>query len=221
MATASAWSRVTHHAHRASTLETDERYTPEWVLDLVTSALGGIDLDPCADPQRRVQAKNHFTKEDNGLEQPWKGRVFLNPPFSNSKDWVRHLSLYLASGAVTEAVVLIPVMALTNKSSRLLLREQAEGFVLMERNLSFLDADYKPLGEMSSFPFALVYAGSNFNRFLSATGDAGIPCVINKPHSQIKKMSCAYCGKPFTAIRTTRKYCGTTCRVEAFRSRTR
>lgn len=217
---ASAWSRVTNHANTAATSVTDERYTPGWVLDLVASALGGIDLDPCADPQRRVQASHHFTKEDNGLEQPWKGRVFLNPPFSNSKEWIRHLSLYFASGAVTEAVVLLPVMALTNKSSRLLLREQAEGFVLLERKLSFLDADYKPIGEMSSFPFALVYAGGNFHKFLSVMGDVGIPCVINKPHSQIKKMSCAYCGKPFTAVRTTRKYCGTTCRVEAFRRRT-
>lgn len=220
MVSASAWSRVTNHASTAPTSITDERYTPDWVLDLVVSALGGIDLDPCADPQRRVQATQHFTKTDNGLEQPWKGRVFLNPPFSNSKDWIRHLSLYFASGAVTEAVVLLPVMALTNKSSRLLLREQAEGFVLLERKLSFLDADYKPIGEMSSFPFALVYAGGNFHKFLSVIGDVGIPCVINKPHSQIKKMSCAYCGKLFTAVRTTRKYCGTTCRVEAFRRRT-
>lgn len=221
MATAPAWSRVTHYAHRASTLETDERYTPEWVLDLVTSVLGEIDLDPCADPRLRVKARKHFTKEDNGLEHPWSGRVFLNPPFSKSSDWVRHLSLYVAGGFVTEAVVLLPVMALTNKSARLLMRQQAEGFVLLERKLSFLDSEYEPIGEMSSFPFALIYVGSNYSNFLSVMGDVGIPCTIKKQHSQTKLLSCEYCGNTFTAVRSTRKYCGTTCRVEAYRRRSK
>jgi len=219
--TAASWSRVTNHATTADPVVTDERYTPGWVLDLVIKVLGGIDLDPCADPQRRVQATTHFTKNDNGLEQPWSGRVFLNPPFSNSRDWIRTLSLYVASGAVSSAVVLIPVMALTNKSARLLIREQAAGFLLLDRKLSFLDSDYKPLGEMSAFPFALVYVGGDFSKFLSVAGQFGVPCVINKPHSQTRTVCCSYCGKPFSAIRTTRKYCGTTCRVEAFRRRTR
>lgn len=219
LVTAPAWSRVTNYANTTDTAVTDERYTPQWVLDLVTLVLGAIDLDPCADPQRRVQAAQHFTKQDDGLERPWRGRVFLNPPFSNSSDWVRHLSVYVASGAVTEAVVLLPVMALTNKSARLLLRQQAEGFVLLERKLSFLDSCYQPIGEMSSFPFALVYVGGNFCKFLDVLGDIGIPCAIKKQHSQGKLISCDYCGKCFTALRSTRKYCGTTCRVEAFRRR--
>jgi len=216
-----SWSRVTEHSHNADPLTTDERYTPQWVLDLVVQTLGAIDLDPCADPRRRVPAAQHFTKENNGLERPWSGRVFLNPPFSNSSDWIRHLSLYVAGGAVTEAVVLLPVMALSNKSARLLLRQQAEGFVLLERKLSFLDSRYEPLGEAASFPFALIYVGNHFYKFLVAMNDTGISCAIKKQHSQVKLLSCAYCGKPFSAIRTTRKYCGTTCRVEAFRRRTR
>ena len=216
---AAAWSRVTNHTNTVPTALTDERYTPEWVLDLVTKILGGIDLDPCADPKRRVAASNHFTKEENGLERPWSGRVFLNPPFSNSSDWVRHLSVYLVSGAVTEAVVLLPVMALTNKSARLLLRQQAEGFVLLERKLSFLDSNYTPLGDMSSFPFALIYVGPRFYNFLDVMGDIGIACTIKKHHSQGKILSCDYCGKAFSALRSTRKFCGTTCRVEAHRKK--
>ena len=219
--TSAAWSRVTAHTNKAVSAETDERYTPDWVLDLVIAALGEIDLDPCADPQRRVKASRHFTKEDNGLVQAWSGRVFLNPPYSNSKEWLQHLSLYIATGAVTEAVVLLPVMALSNKSARLLLRQQAEGFVLLDRNLSFLDASYKPIGEANCFPSALVYIGSNFYGFLSAMGDVGISCTIKKQHSQTKVISCKYCGKPFTAIRSTARYCSTTCRVEAYRRRSR
>lgn len=58
---------------------TDEWYTPKEIID----ALGGFDLDPCA-PVNPLwpTAKNHFTKEDNGLAQEWFGRVWLNPPYS-------------------------------------------------------------------------------------------------------------------------------------------
>ena len=66
---------------QAVSTDTDERFTPFWVLDLVVEVMGGIDLDPCADPRKRVPATRHFTKEDDGLEQNWSGRVFLNPPF--------------------------------------------------------------------------------------------------------------------------------------------
>ena len=38
--------------------------------------MGGIDLDPCADPLRRVPASNHFTKEQNvGSTVGWKALV--------------------------------------------------------------------------------------------------------------------------------------------------
>ena len=43
----------------------DERYTPEWILKMVEAILGGIDLDPAADPRKRVNAINHFTKTNS------------------------------------------------------------------------------------------------------------------------------------------------------------
>jgi hypothetical protein len=30
----------------------------------------------------RVQAIGYFTKEDDGLEHDWRGRVWLNPPYA-------------------------------------------------------------------------------------------------------------------------------------------
>ena len=183
--------------------------------------MGEIDLDPCADPRRRVPATTHYTPEENGLEQSWTGKVFLNPPFSDSSSWIKHLSVYVSAETVTEAIVLVPVMTLSNKSAQFLMRSIAEGFVLLDRKLSFLDSNYEDIGEMSAFPFALVYVGDNFHSFINVFDSIGIVCAIKKSPSSHKPVACKYCGKIFNAKRSTAKYCSTTCRVEAYRNKTK
>lgn len=52
--------------------------TPPHIL----KALGDFDLDPCASLNRPWDtAKHHYTEEDDGLIQPWFGRVWCNPPY--------------------------------------------------------------------------------------------------------------------------------------------
>lgn len=65
----------------------DEHYTPKWIFDTL-----GIefDLDVSA-PEGGVPwlpAKRYFTEADNGLEQPWSGNVWMNPPYSLTTPWV-------------------------------------------------------------------------------------------------------------------------------------
>ena len=62
-----------------SACATDEWYTPKEIID----ALGEFDLDPCApiNPLWKT-AKVMYNKNDNGLKQEWRGRVWLNPPYS-------------------------------------------------------------------------------------------------------------------------------------------
>jgi DNA N-6-adenine-methyltransferase (Dam) len=60
---------------------TVEWYTPSYIFD----ALGCVfDLDP-ASPGREVvpwiPAKRCYTREDDGLSQPWRGSVWLNCPY--------------------------------------------------------------------------------------------------------------------------------------------
>lgn len=59
----------------------DEWLTPPAII----KALGSFDLDPCAPVTRPWNtAANHYTVEDDGLKQPWFGRVFCNPPYGNT-----------------------------------------------------------------------------------------------------------------------------------------
>jgi hypothetical protein len=68
-------------------LGSDDYYTPPWVFEQM-----GIrfDLDVCAPPGGVpwVPADRYFTMEDDGLAQPWEGRVWMNCPYSAAHQWV-------------------------------------------------------------------------------------------------------------------------------------
>jgi len=80
----------------------DDYYTPPEVFE----RLGvDFDLDVCA-PIGGVPwlpAHRHYSRLDDGLAQPWNGRVWMNPPFSNPTPWMEK---FLAHG---DGVCLIPV----------------------------------------------------------------------------------------------------------------
>lgn len=71
-------------------LDTDDWYTPPYIIE----ALGlTYDLDPCS-PKGGVPwipATHHYSEEDDGLLQPWEGRVWLNPPYSEPWPWLDRL----------------------------------------------------------------------------------------------------------------------------------
>lgn len=68
---------------------TDNWYTPPEILE----QLGAFDLDPASSRDRpRNTARVHLTPELNGLEAPWVGRVWLNPPYSEVGPWIKRLA---------------------------------------------------------------------------------------------------------------------------------
>jgi len=75
-----------------NTANHDEWLTPPGIV----GALGPFDLDPCAPVVRPwPTATNHFTAEDDGLAQPWKGRVWCNPPYGRMTfRWLEKLAAH-------------------------------------------------------------------------------------------------------------------------------
>lgn len=72
---------------------TDIWLTPPSLIE----KLGEFDLDPCCPNNLTWKtAKKYYSLENgqNGLELPWNGRVFLNPPYSNWVDFLKKLSEY-------------------------------------------------------------------------------------------------------------------------------
>lgn len=84
-----------------------EWYTPPEIIAAATAVLGAIDLDPASSPlaNQRVKAARIFTERDNGLVQEWRGRVWMNHPFSREGNplWVRKIVAEFEAGRVTEA----------------------------------------------------------------------------------------------------------------------
>lgn len=76
-------------SHQSSRMKNDEWLTPPEIL----GALGEFDLDPCAPITRPWDtAKQHYTKDDDGLSKSWFGRVWCNPPFGREGiKWLKKL----------------------------------------------------------------------------------------------------------------------------------
>ncbi len=86
--------------------ETPEWYTPSPYVEAARAVMGSIDLDPasCAEANETVKATTFFSEADNGLEQAWHGRIFLNPPGGLVKQFWYKLLAEFYFGGVSEAI---------------------------------------------------------------------------------------------------------------------
>jgi transcriptional regulator with XRE-family HTH domain len=81
------------------------------LLDALHTVFGRFDLDPCA-PRKtrtRVRAKRHLTAGDDGLSAPWRGVVFVNPPYGRGlARWVAKARREVELGHAEAVVALLP-----------------------------------------------------------------------------------------------------------------
>jgi predicted aspartyl protease len=92
-----------------------EVYTPDEIIQAVRNYYGDrIELDPASNKlaNKGVGAKQYFTRETDGLQQPWHARrIFVNPPFADMSKWVPKIlqeSKTLINSREKEMFVLVP-----------------------------------------------------------------------------------------------------------------
>lgn len=106
-------SRVMDPARQRTLIATstdNEWYTPAAYIESARRVLGGIDLDPasCEEANKTVRASRYYSIADDGLAQPWKGRIWLNPPYGGMvHKFARKLIAEHEAGNVETAILLV------------------------------------------------------------------------------------------------------------------
>jgi len=89
------------------TSDSDEFGTPKALFDNLNTEFG-FTLDPCASVFNHKCTK-YFTKEVDGLVQPWVGEtIFMNPPYSRPNKYPWMEKAYQVSTCGTTVVCLMP-----------------------------------------------------------------------------------------------------------------
>jgi hypothetical protein len=151
--------------------DSDEWYTPGWVVDAARRVLGGIDLDPasCAMAQEVVQAGVFWSKQQDGCRVEWAGRVWLNPPYSAPGPFVEKLIDEYTHGRVSQACVLLNNATETKWFQRLLARFPVCFF---NQRMEFWRHDHSGVGARQGQ--ALFYLGPGVGLFCEVFGEFGI-----------------------------------------------
>jgi hypothetical protein len=146
----------------------NEWYTPLEYIEAARAVMGQIDLDPASSEiaNRVVGAVQYFTKQDDGLLQEWRGRIFMNPPYAGAliKAFAAKFAEHAHAGDITEAVVLVNNATETEWFERFV--GVASAIVFPRSRVRFLDVNGEPGAPLQGQ--AVIYLGSNPDTFLAA-----------------------------------------------------
>ena len=87
----------------------NEWHSPAIAVEPARLVMGGIDLDPasCAAANAFIDADRYYDQEEDGLEQQWFGRCWINPPYGKLAPLVARRFREFYPGPVTMACWLL------------------------------------------------------------------------------------------------------------------
>jgi hypothetical protein len=147
--------------------ETNDWLTPP---DLV-KALGEFDLDPCGCPGQPwlLAKKTYFLPANDGLKDPWVGRVFCNPPYgSHVGDWAERLRKH-GNG-------IFLIFSRTETKAWEGIWQGCDAVLMPSGRIKFFRPDGSP-AKTGTAPSALIAYGQNNVEALKTCGLAGALCV--------------------------------------------
>jgi site-specific DNA-methyltransferase (adenine-specific) len=162
--------------------------TPE-VFARLNRRFGPFHLDPAASPEN-AKAPRYFTVDDDGLQQPWRGRVWLNPPYGKVIGrWLAKAVQSVQSGEAEVVVCLLPARVDTKWWQDTVI-PFADHVEFPRGRLRFGDGKYS-----APFPSAV---------------------VVFRPHRLLR---CQWCEQPYRPKKSHAKFCSAACKQAAYRGR--
>ncbi len=145
-----------------------ERQTRWLTPPHVVAALGEFDLDPCGAPGHVLARRTYILENgDDGLRDPWEGRVWLNPPYGvHAEPFLRRLADHGTGTALIFACTETRVF-------HALVWERATAVLFLRGRLNFLDADGVPAKANAGAPSCLIAYGAGDAAALLASGLPG------------------------------------------------
>lgn len=155
-----------------------EWFTPQPIIDAARAAMGGIDLDPASswEANKRIRAYTFFGRISDsvwidGLTQEWRGRVWMNHPFSREDNakWIAKLDTEFASKNITAACCITYASTSEQWFQPLLKRPQC--FLVPRTNFLLPNGKPKPGVQKGS---VVTYFGQNLWAFYHAFKHLGV-----------------------------------------------
>lgn len=155
----------------------NEWYTPPEYIEAARSVMGSIDLDPATSDiaNKTVQASHYYTAEMNGLERPWFGNVWMNPPYSSDKIGAFVDKLVIERPNIDGAIVLVNNATETAWFIKLI--GIASAVCFPRGRVKFIDTQ----GNSSGAPLqgqAVIYIGNSVDRFCDEFSRFGWLAVV-------------------------------------------
>jgi hypothetical protein len=160
-------SRNDHIMRVMGSSESPEWYTPRAIVDRVISFFEVIHTDPCSNSKDtpNVPAEIVYTKTDNGLMQPWKGNVYMNPPYGDEiPAWTERMVQAYRDEEINQAIALLPGRIDTQWFQPL----YAYLICNVRGRLRFENAE-----NSAPFPSVIVYLGKDEPRFIRVFSELG------------------------------------------------
>jgi len=172
-------SKGAHVGHNSGN---NEWYTPADYIKAARAVLGTIDLDPAssAEANEIVGAKTFYTLEQNGLAQPWRGRVWMNPPYAQPAidDFTTKFAASVIAKDITAGLVLVNNATETDWFRNL--SDVATAVCFPKGRVRFWSPDRESATPLQGQ--AVLYVGSHLATFRKAFSVFGV--VLVKPDAR-------------------------------------
>jgi len=141
--------------------------TPGTIINKTIQLFGSIDLDPCSNSHTdpNVPAGRYYTMDNDGLTQPWHGRVYMNPPYGNEiGNWTEKLRTEYEENRTTQGIALVPSRTDT---------EWFRNLGAYPRCFIWGRLKFSEYENSAPFPSMVVYLGKNMGGFVEIFRDMG------------------------------------------------